>query len=235
MKNSNLVAYAEKLIECGHADMGAAWRADRIEVLKLTCNTLWIPSNSSNRTAAINLNHGILGFDENDLLWGENGNCGTSYVIIEVPSWFNERSLRHLGARVCSKLCINNDGRVLRSDRLDVIVEALAEMSPTNAKVYAPYSDSWSVTSLRGLKYGAYKLQEIADVMKSVKNMKSKPAVVKAFMAKYGKPCTIVGGFFVYINKSGAINVVTNGPEGREVRMQLRNEFPQFADFIRLI
>ena len=66
--------------------------------------TLWIPENSSNRTAMINLNHTILGFDEKENLFGENGNCLTRYQIIELPATFTETDLKKLAEQVSIEL-----------------------------------------------------------------------------------------------------------------------------------
>ena len=49
------------------------------------CYTLWIPFDSGNRTAHINLNHEVCGFDDDGFLIGRNGNCGMPYIIIIVP------------------------------------------------------------------------------------------------------------------------------------------------------
>jgi len=109
----------------------------RVENPKGTCNTLWIPVLSGNRTASVNLNHELLGFDENGTLWGANGNCGTLYVIVEIPSdWpdnFDSDQLNTLSEIVCKKLGKSKDyprRRVLKADqRLPIILEAIKEMS----------------------------------------------------------------------------------------------------------
>ncbi len=107
----------------------------RVSNPKGTCNTLWIPEFSGNRTAKMNLNHTLLGF-RNGVLLGENGNCGTLYIIVELPeSWTDENEeekLNALSELVCQKLGKSDDyprRRVLKYDqRMPVILEAIKEL-----------------------------------------------------------------------------------------------------------
>ena len=54
------------------------------------CDTIWIPNICENRSITFNLNHGMdddikEAWDPKGFLWGWNGNCGTWYLIFEVP------------------------------------------------------------------------------------------------------------------------------------------------------
>ena len=107
---------------------GTPW-IGRVENPAGVCDTLWIPVYSGNRTAVINLNHTLNGFDQNGVLWGENGNCGMSYVIIELPKGFNQEKLDKLCECLCKKLGKGPDypkDRVLKADdRLPLIIESI--------------------------------------------------------------------------------------------------------------
>jgi FtsZ-binding cell division protein ZapB len=94
--------------------------------------TLWVPSRTYNRTATIDLNHTLEGFDAEGKLWGENGNCGTSYRIILLPGGFEEKDLQRLGELVNEK-CGNEFPawhNALRVSNIDIIEETLKEMYP---------------------------------------------------------------------------------------------------------
>lgn len=94
--------------------------------------TLWIPVYTGNRTACFDLNHTINGFDGSGLLCGENGNCCTPYVIVEVPKAWTEAELEELARLVCIRLKKAADYprfRVLKADdRLPVIMEFIGKM-----------------------------------------------------------------------------------------------------------
>ncbi len=111
----------------------------------LGVKTLWIPVNSSNRTATVDLNHEISELTESDLtgyswyvagytqLLGYNGNCGTGYAIIPVPLTFKESDINILAAECCKRLNKTygpgNESRVLKADsRMSVIVECLNDL-----------------------------------------------------------------------------------------------------------
>ena len=111
------------------------------------CDTLWIPTTTSNRSASVNLNHTLNGFDKEDRLWGENGNCCTPYQIIELPdSLFTpaERNgsdvdrqkeiafLTELGNRLIKKLNKSYADPLLAikaDERMTVIIETIKEMA----------------------------------------------------------------------------------------------------------
>jgi hypothetical protein len=100
----------------------------RIEVEGI--NTLWLPSRTSNRTCTLNLNHSITGFDENGQLWGENGNCGTSYKVIEVPDSVTESDLERIGIAV-NEACGNSFPvwyNAMRASNVDVVKKVISEM-----------------------------------------------------------------------------------------------------------
>lgn len=67
-------------------------------------NTLWLPVTSSNRTATLNLNHCIESFTDEGYLIGENGNCGTAYMIIIVPNCWNDSTVEKLADMVHGKI-----------------------------------------------------------------------------------------------------------------------------------
>jgi len=92
--------YANYLIELDKFGKPRCW----VEVKGI--NTLWLPIESSNRICTLNLNHRVNGFDENGNLWGENGNCCTPYLIIEVHQKLKEKHLKQIGNRV-NDVCAN--------------------------------------------------------------------------------------------------------------------------------
>ena len=95
-------------------------------------NTLWIPFYSGNRTAVLNLNHEIEGFDEETgFLTGLNGNCETPYyVIIVSPTWTKE-TVDLLAKNLLEKLNLeqhkNSPLRALKASRIEEIVEVISE------------------------------------------------------------------------------------------------------------
>jgi hypothetical protein len=97
--------------------------------------TLWVPIKTSNRTATIDLNHTITGFDAEGRLWGENGNCCTPYQIILLPEGFEKKDEQRLGELVnekCKK-CGNEFPawyNALRVSNIAIIEETLKEMYP---------------------------------------------------------------------------------------------------------
>ena len=105
----------------------------RVENPKEICKTLWIPLFSDNRTACFDLNHQLNGFNDKGELWGQNGNCGTPYRILEVPNYWTKKNISELEILVAKKLNKNKDyptDRVLKADeRIDTIFEAINELS----------------------------------------------------------------------------------------------------------
>jgi hypothetical protein len=78
----------------------------------------------------LNLNHSITGFDENGQLWGENGNCGTSYKVIEVPDSVTESDLERIGIAV-NEACGNSFPvwyNAMRASNVDVVKKVISEM-----------------------------------------------------------------------------------------------------------
>lgn len=104
---------------------------------KKKSNKLWIPRYTGNRTATINLNHKVVGFDENGILWGENGNCATPYAIVDIPDEWDgiagEQMVLLLAKNVCHKMGKSPDYpqiRVLKADsRLPLIIKTIKELS----------------------------------------------------------------------------------------------------------
>ena len=104
----------------------------RIESPNTLCKTLWIPLYSGNRTACFDLNHQLNGFNDKGELWGQNGNCGTPYRILEVPNYWTEKNISELEIIVAKKLNKSSDypvDRVLKADeRIDVIISVINEL-----------------------------------------------------------------------------------------------------------
>lgn len=75
----------------------------RVEAEGQLCRTIWLPSRTSNRTVTMDLNHEIIGFDEKGL-WGANGNCGTSYIIIDAPLAVTDEDREAIGIEVNKRL-----------------------------------------------------------------------------------------------------------------------------------
>lgn len=122
----NLEIYAAALIE--HANENPiSDRRPQPEGI----NTLWVPFYSGRRTASINLNHEVIGFESGELI-GENGNDCAPYVIIGIPMWFKEEHLNYLAVKVAEKL--NKPAgypvpRVLKASRIKLIKEVVSSMS----------------------------------------------------------------------------------------------------------
>lgn len=111
---------------------------------KFNFSTLWIPVNSSNRTATIDLNHeiGNLSGEEMsgyswyikgiDFLMGYNSNCGTAYAIIECAKGWNQRHIDNLAEIVAEKMEKSKNYptcRVLKADiRMGIIIQSMAEV-----------------------------------------------------------------------------------------------------------
>lgn len=134
--NTQLENYYNRLLAAQQAEKertGTQY-TKRVENPDGTCNTLWIPEYSGNRTATMNLNHKLIGFVDGVLL-GVNGNCGTIYEIVPLPeSWTQknqEEKLDALSRRVCEKLRKPSNypqRRVLKMSRMNIILETLQEM-----------------------------------------------------------------------------------------------------------
>lgn len=126
--------YYEKLFAAQEAEkcLNESESYSRLENPVGTCNTLWIPIYTSNRTAVINLNHTLTGFDSEGNLWGENGNCSTPYRVIQIPDSWNENDISKLADIVAKKLN-KPEGydniRVLKADtRMNIILETINEI-----------------------------------------------------------------------------------------------------------
>lgn len=78
------------------------------------CNTLWLPVTSSNRTATLNLNHCIESFTDDGYLIGENGNCGTSYMVIMVPNCWTDKTVDRLAEMVKMELAPDSEKEAIR-------------------------------------------------------------------------------------------------------------------------
>lgn len=89
-------------------------------------NTLWIPFDSSNRTATLNLNHQVNGFDENGYLTGENGNCCTPYLIMLVSPTWTDDTIKLLAEKMISNFNLKFDKhcpvRVVKASRIEQII-----------------------------------------------------------------------------------------------------------------
>lgn len=133
-KSEALANYSEKLVAAQNEEakrIGSPY-ISRVENPKGTCKTLWIPQYTGNRVAAINLNHTVMGFDENGILWGMNGNCGTQYAIIEVPTEWENTHVNQLATLVAQKLDKPEGYPAIRAlkadDRLQVIIDTVKEV-----------------------------------------------------------------------------------------------------------
>ena len=95
-----------------------------------TCNTLWLPVSTSNRNAVLNLNHTLIGFDDEKKLWGSNRNCSTHYRIIAAPEFLKNEDLQSLGEKVNEKFdnsfpSWNNALRASNADLIEAMLEEL--------------------------------------------------------------------------------------------------------------
>lgn len=105
----------------------------RLDNPPYTINTLWVPFLSGNRTACVNLNHELHGFDENGYLRGANSNCGMGYIILEFPFVDElEDKLQLLAQRVKKRLNKPDSYPAIRSlkadERLPMIEEEIRKM-----------------------------------------------------------------------------------------------------------
>lgn len=89
-------------------------------------NTLWLPVDSSNRTATLNLNHEVTGFNKDGYLTGLNGNCNTPYLIILVPMFWDSETLSQLGKLVLAKKR-HSHFRILNAQNIDLIIDVINE------------------------------------------------------------------------------------------------------------
>ena len=126
----NLINYVAKLQDAVLAEQEktGSFYTCRVEAIG-ACKTLWIPVSTSNRIVSIDLNHTINGFNEAGELWGENGNCGTAYRIIEIPSFINDQLLKEIGEIVNIK-CENKFPQwynAMRASNVDLIIETIKE------------------------------------------------------------------------------------------------------------
>jgi len=102
----------------------------RVENPEGTCNTLWLPVSTSNRNATLNLNHTLIGFDDERKLWGSNGNCSSHYRIIEAPDFLKFEDLKFLGEKVNEKFenAFPSWNNALRASNADLIISMLKEL-----------------------------------------------------------------------------------------------------------
>lgn len=93
--------------------------------------TLWIPAYSSNRSARINLNHGINGFGEDGFLYGENGNCMTPYIVILVAPGWTQDTVNLLAEKLVNKLNLTQYKEcpitALKTSRINEIIDLIIE------------------------------------------------------------------------------------------------------------
>lgn len=99
-------------------------------------NTLWVPQWSGNRTAGLNINHQVNDYDEKtNMAYGENGNCTTPYVIIEVPLWLTEQHLDIVAKTLCKEMQKPADYptfRVLKAERIEAIKRIISTLPVPN-------------------------------------------------------------------------------------------------------
>ena len=121
--------YANNLIELDKTGKSRGW----VEVKGI--NTLWLPVKTSNRTCTLNLNHTVNGFDEKGFLWGENGNCCTPYIIIEVPKEIKEEHLKQIG--ICVNAACGDKYpqwyNAMRADNHELVKSCISEMIETKS------------------------------------------------------------------------------------------------------
>ena len=119
----------DKEVEAELKRTGSRWTS-RVESPEGTCNTLWLPVSTSNRTATLNLNHTLIGFDNERKLWGSNGNCSTKYRIIEAPADLKNEDLKSLGEKVNEKFdnAFPSWNNALRASNADLIESMLKEL-----------------------------------------------------------------------------------------------------------
>jgi hypothetical protein len=92
-------------------------------------NTLWIPFDSSNRCATLNLNHKIEGFDTRGYLIGVNGNCGTPYIVILVPPFWNRNTLDILAEKLVNKYRLKDKDplREIKAFNIDKVIDLIVK------------------------------------------------------------------------------------------------------------
>jgi len=119
----------DKEVEAELKRTGSPWTS-RVENPEGTCNTLWLPVSTSNRTATLNLNHTLIGFDDERKLWGSNGNCSTHYRIIEAPADLKNEDLKSLGEKVNEKFdnAFPSWNNALRASNADLIASMLEDL-----------------------------------------------------------------------------------------------------------
>ena len=119
----------DKEVEAELKRTGSRWTS-RIDNPEGTCNTLWLPVSTSKRTATLNLNHTLIGFDEERKLWGSNGNCSSHYRIIEAPADLKNEDLKFLGEKVNEKFdnAFPSWNNALRASNADLIISMLKEL-----------------------------------------------------------------------------------------------------------
>lgn len=146
----------------------------RVETPAGCCKTLWIPHETYNRTATIDLNHSLIGFDEKGRLLGENANCSTLYTIVEIPHYFNDDDIEILAIMVAKEIGSDDHSiRVLKDDgRVPVILRTIQKMQENTYwwitlcydDVTQYYDDDINHSSTDNVDYAVwYESEEIAE------------------------------------------------------------------------
>lgn len=91
--------------------------------------TLWIPFDTSNRSATIDLNHELHGFGDTGWLTGENGNCMTPYVIIPIPSNWDTDKVEELARAISKHYEIDFNYRNLHASDVGLIIDTIKSMA----------------------------------------------------------------------------------------------------------
>jgi len=138
----------EKEVEAELKRTGSPWTS-RVESPEGTCNTLWLPVSTSNRSATLNLNHTLIGFDDKKKLWGRNGNCSRHYRIIEAPDFLKFEDLKFLGEKVNEKFdnAFPSWNNALRASNADLISSMLKELKKEDLR--APIQAIENATNLK--------------------------------------------------------------------------------------
>jgi len=138
----------DKEVEAELKRTGSPWTS-RIDNPEGTCNTLWLPVSTSNRNATLNLNHTLIGFDEERKLWGSNGNCSTRYRIIAAPDFLKFEDLKFLGEKVNEKFenAFPSWNNALRASNADLIASMLKELKKEDLR--APIQAIENATNLK--------------------------------------------------------------------------------------
>lgn len=136
--------------------------------------TLWVPFDSGNRTAAINLNHAMGDFIGCDILIGANGNCGTTYAILPIPTgWTEDEEVTRLADSLQTKPGEISGYRALNASlRLPEIIQGIVRMAGVewSAAIYGDVAAIDLVTAEEKLhKLRQINIQQVRDRMRSHK------------------------------------------------------------------